>query len=196
MASSRLCSIPDCSKPHEAHGWCSAHYQRQRKYGDPLGGGPEKGQAQRFYREVVLTDERGADDPCLIWPFTTHRGYAKVKSSDEMALVSRLVCEERHGPAPTPDHEAAHSCGKGQLSCVTKAHLRWATRKENAQDTVAHGTSLRGERNRNARLTAADVRRIRAIKDRATKTQIAGMYGVTRSNVGHILSGRSWSWLP
>lgn len=36
----RTCSIDGCDKPHFAGGWCSGHWQRNRRYGDPLGGGP------------------------------------------------------------------------------------------------------------------------------------------------------------
>lgn len=36
MATSRLCSIPDCDKPFNAKGFCQRHYIRFLKYGDPL----------------------------------------------------------------------------------------------------------------------------------------------------------------
>lgn len=36
----RTCSIDGCAKPHYARDWCMAHWQRNRKYGTPLGGGP------------------------------------------------------------------------------------------------------------------------------------------------------------
>lgn len=39
---SRTCSIEGCDKRHEARGWCESHYQRWKKHGDPLGGGPPK----------------------------------------------------------------------------------------------------------------------------------------------------------
>lgn len=31
-----LCSIEDCPKPARTRGWCAAHYEHWRKYGDPL----------------------------------------------------------------------------------------------------------------------------------------------------------------
>lgn len=34
------CSIDGCGKPHYARGWCQAHLIRNRRYGDPLAGGP------------------------------------------------------------------------------------------------------------------------------------------------------------
>lgn len=36
------CKIKDCGRAIDARGWCRGHYQRWRKYGDPLAGGPIK----------------------------------------------------------------------------------------------------------------------------------------------------------
>lgn len=30
------CSIDDCNKPHFCRGWCTAHYSRWQRHGDPL----------------------------------------------------------------------------------------------------------------------------------------------------------------
>lgn len=34
-ACSRLCTMPDCDKPHSAKGLCKTHHTRLRRYGDP-----------------------------------------------------------------------------------------------------------------------------------------------------------------
>ena len=39
----RLCSIPDCPKPHQAKGYCRDHYQKMRLYGDALAVRPKNG---------------------------------------------------------------------------------------------------------------------------------------------------------
>ena len=31
----RLCSVEGCWEPHQARGWCTTHYERVRKYGEP-----------------------------------------------------------------------------------------------------------------------------------------------------------------
>lgn len=36
----RTCAAPDCHRPVNCRGWCPAHYQRWKKYGDPLAGPP------------------------------------------------------------------------------------------------------------------------------------------------------------
>lgn len=38
----RICSIPDCSRKHASRGWCGAHYERWKRHGDPLSGGPNQ----------------------------------------------------------------------------------------------------------------------------------------------------------
>ncbi len=32
----RICSLPECSNPRRAWGYCNAHYLKAKKYGDPL----------------------------------------------------------------------------------------------------------------------------------------------------------------
>ena len=41
------CSIDGCGKPRYQLGWCRAHYSRNRRHGDPLGGGPPREPGRR-----------------------------------------------------------------------------------------------------------------------------------------------------
>lgn len=50
--------------------------------------------------------------------------------------LERHMCKLKNGDPPTPDHEAAHSCGNGKHGCINPNHLRWATDAENMADTV------------------------------------------------------------
>jgi hypothetical protein len=163
------------------------------RHGDPLGGGPTQREPQLFYEETVLKFE-GAD--CLIWPYARNaKGYGRVLRDGKPRIVSRRVCEEINGPPPTPEHDAAHSCGNGHLGCVTKAHISWKTPKENSADMIAHGRSQRGESHYGAKLTEAQVREIRELKGRVAQRQISEGYGISQSNVSLIQRGKSWDWL-
>lgn len=158
MATSRLCSIPDCGKaaPSNRKGWCEAHYTRWHRHGDPLAGGTSKGEVERYFCDVVMAYD---GDECLLWPFAKlPSGYPKMNDG----YAHRRVCEEAHGPAPTPEHEAAHSCGNGRLSCVTKRHLSWKTHVENESDKMLHGTRPTGEHHHGAKLSDDDVLEIRS----------------------------------
>lgn len=192
MAYSRICSVEGCGKPYWGRGYCSSHYQRWRRNGDPLAGRTPEGEPRRFYEEVVLAYE-GND--CLRWPYSTTAGYGTIHHAGRSALVSRCVCEEIYGPPPTPEHQAAHSCGKGHEGCVAKAHLSWKTRVENEEDKLAHGTRYRGEQHGWAKITEADAREIIALKGHMLQRDIAAMFGISRPAVGLIHQGKNWAWL-
>lgn len=192
MANSRLCSIPDCGKPHLARGWCNAHWLRWSRYGDPLAGGTYAGEPLKYFNEVVLPY---TGDDCLIWPYGKTKGYGVVWIGDRTHYVSRLVCEHENGSPTASNDEASHSCGKGHLGCVTRNHLRWATPKENTADKRAHNTHLRGEKTNGAKLTEADVIKIRSMRGELSQGQLAKRFNVTQGAISRIQSRKVWDWL-
>jgi len=182
MATTRICSVEGCGKKHYARNYCTKHYAIWRIHGNPYGIGTKHGEPARYFREVVLPYD---GDECLTWPFgKTPTGYGKLNGK----IASRLLCEEANGPPPTPDHDAAHSCGKGHLGCVTKRHLSWKTRAENMADQLMHGTRLRGERNAMAKISDEQASVIREIAPFAPYALIAAHYGVSVQHVGKIVN--------
>lgn len=132
-----LCSIEGCDRPiySRKFGWCGAHYRRGLRHGDPLVGRTHDGEPHRFLAEEVIPY---SGEKCLDWPYARDgRGYARIRLDGKARLVSRVVCEHAYGAPPTSDHQAAHSCGRGQFGCVTPSHLRWATQSENEADKIA-----------------------------------------------------------
>ena len=193
MANSRLCSIPNCGKPHLARGWCSAHYNRRRNHGDPLGGGTPKGAALLFAQEAASYQKAA----CLFWPYAKNSdGYGNLWVSGAPTLAHRYVCKLAHGSAPSELHEAAHSCGNGHLGCVNPLHLSWKTRTENEKDKDAHGTKIKGEAHRSAKLTEDQVRKIRSLRGVLSQSQLAQIYGVSIPNISGIQQRKIWGWLP
>jgi len=186
-----LCQVNGCDRPQKNRGWCSMHYQRWWKHGDPLAGGTPLGEPMRYFREVVLPFH---GDECLIWPYARDQnGYAKLAGVGDTQYVSRLACEEANGPPPTSKHEAAHICGRGHLGCVNLGHLLWKTHKANQHDRFAHGTHTRGEQHPGSKLTERDVREIRELSKNMRQAGIARKYGVSRRAVGMILTGKNWA---
>jgi hypothetical protein len=100
-------------------------------------------------------------DWCLIWPFSrSQTGYAMF--GEDKIRVHRVMCEHRHGPAPTPEHYAAHSCDRGHEGCVNQWHLNWKTPSENQFDRHKDGEVLP------ARKLTADAARHRPASCRST----------------------------
>lgn len=132
-------------------------------------------------------------DDCLIWPWGNRRGYAVVSVNGKQPFATRVMCELRYGPPPTPSHESAHSCGRGHLGCVNPNHLSWKTRSDNQRDRRRHGTHGKGRWNHvKFKLTPEKVAQIRAIGSSKSKQEIGIIFGITPSNVAKILKYQSW----
>lgn len=186
-----LCSI--CGKPARTKGYCNAHYTRLRRHGDPLGGRTSPGEPIRFVHEVALHHTGGG---CLKWPFGKNKdGYGQLWIDGKLAVASRYVCKLVRGAPPTPDHEAAHSCGKGHEACIAPGHMSWKTNVENQSDRLEHGTHTRGERSVHAKLTQATVIEILTMKGIESQRVIAARFGVAPQTVSSIQRGKSWAWV-
>jgi len=109
-------------------------------------------------------------------------------------LIHRLVATAFIGPPPTREHECAHWDNDRLNNRVT--NLRWATKTENQLDKHRHGTMppQRGSLNHVARLTESDVVEMKRLRRAGLfNRQIAQRFGVCRSLVCLINSGKRWS---
>lgn len=186
----KTCSVNDCGRRHEAHGFCRKHYARFKRHGDPLGGTTERWAAQNFMNNIVLMFTA---EECLTWPFGDNsHGYGVYHSAGKTIAAHIYVCAKVHGERPSRDYEAAHSCGNGHLACVNPRHLRWATRSQNQLDRRTHGTVLAGERNPRAKLSEDNVIAIRALCGKRSQREIAIMFGVSQMIISKISRGLLW----
>ena len=128
-------------------------------------------------------------DECLVWPFSTTNGYGMLGYYGRVFYAHRMMCELTRGPAPSPNHEASHSCGNGHKGCVSPHHIRWKTKSDNQRDRAKHGTKSRGWR---GKLTMAQADKIRALRGKKPQREIAEMFGVSRANVSLIQNNKAW----
>ena len=195
MAPIRLCSIPDCGKPRWRREYCSGHYQRMMKHGDPLAGGTSQGICMKWLED----HSSHVGDECLIWPFGTFgNGYAKVydPSDRKTKSATNIMCRRAHGEPPSDKHEGCHSCAGGPKACINPGHLRWGTKSENAADRLLDGTANRGIRHGIAKLDDNDVRTIREMAKSQSQTFVGSHFGVCQQTVSDIVTRRNWAWLP
>lgn len=124
------CTVDGCNRRDRVTlGFCSMHYQRLKRNGDPLNVGTPRGEASRWLREHVAYQERA----CLEWPFHRQpKGYGKLTIGGRDVGAHREMCRLAHGDKPGAQFEVAHACDNP--SCVNPKHLRWATRQENHDD--------------------------------------------------------------
>lgn len=77
--------------------------------------------------------------------------------------------------------------------CCNPSHLFLGTKADNSADMVAKGRSKRGNLRPQAKLTADDVRAIRASVEK--QAVLAARYGVRQSHISSIRSHHAWPWL-
>ena len=170
---------------------CSRHFDRFLHNGSPTAG--RDADAARLFAEAALKYD-GED--CLLWPFSGGgNGYGRIQWGDKRRYVHQLACEAANGPKPSPEYQAAHECGNGSKGCCNPRDMSWKTRAENEADKLRHGTHQFGERNRQAKLTEADVREMRRFRGKVPVSELSKKYGVNITHVHRILRGERWGWL-
>ncbi len=188
-----FCAFPGCDNPKSqkaALGLCNSHYWQHHKGRELTPLSYRRNRCVPWIEEHTTYD----GDDCLIWPFqrAQESGVAMVKFKGKQGPATRVMCEMAHGKPPTPQHEAAHSCGKGHLGCISPKHLRWATHTENLADQLQHGTRIRGEKQHFAFLTENIVMEIRALAGSMPQAAIARRFCLRPQHVGKIINRKLW----
>ena len=78
-------------------------------------------------------------------------------------------------------------------ACVNPKHLFLGTQQDNMADKKEKGRNRVGERHQNSRLSLADVIKIRVSAHRGySQKEIATLFGISQSQVSHIVTGKQW----
>lgn len=162
----------------------------------------KRGNGRAYNFLLALVVHQG--DECVTFPFSRNdEGYGCMSYDRKRYKAHRLMCELRHGPAPTAEHTAAHSCGKGHEGCVNPNHLDWKTQSENVADRKTHGTQVSSRWGYKGRLTEQQVQYVRDMRGLKSHRALARELGVSNSCVTGLLTGKTWlpnpkirAWLP
>lgn len=159
------CSIEGCGRDHSARGWCSAHYRRWRRHGDPEAYAcyPDAAQAFNAYTRQ--------DGECIIWTGARNaQGYGVMGGRAKGSrLAHRYAWTVEHGPIPDGLF-VDHVCHNP--ACVKIDHLRLAT--------IAQNTMNRGGAQANH--TSTGIRNVYPNHDRYM-VRVHGKYGGTYDTI-------------
>ena len=192
------CSVDDCARPVMSRGWCSLHYQRWERHGDPLGG--------RFYRPRGLTEREAfawympGDPPppneCWDWTGGLAAGrYGNLRGDGGRLIMAHVASHKiynTHDPITAEKPCVLHSCDRP--ICCQPAHLHAGTQIENIREALERRRHTHGGRHYRARLKEPDVLFIR--QSTLPNVALANMFGVHANTISCIRLRKSWKHLP
>jgi hypothetical protein len=142
----------------------------------------------RFMDKVLPEPNSG----CWLWTATVnddgygHFGVARSRPEKAHRVSYRLF----KGEIP----KGLFVCHKCDVpGCVNPDHLFLGTPKANARDRDQKKRTAVGRQNGRAKLTEDLVLSIRSLSNVSSERQIARLFGIHRSTVNAVLSGRTWS---
>ena len=143
----------------------------------------------------------GAPTGCWLWTAGTfHNGYGEVRARGRKQRAHRVSYEEANGKGSAIGFVVRHKCDTP--ACVNPDHLEIGTQADNNRDRDMRGRQVtpKGEANRSAKLTEADVRMIRETYVRYSRTHghrgLARQFGVGHSVIGDIIRQETWKHVP
>lgn len=119
-------------------------------------------------------------------------GYKRVSVRGRGKDIHILLALTFIGPKPSPTHIVRHLNGDRLDNRIN--NLMWGTYQDNSNDSVRHGTSLAGEKNKNAKITAADVVEIRSrFSNGEKRSSLAQEFGLVESSISNIVRRATWA---
>lgn len=142
-------------------------------------------------RGRVAADEQSG---CWLWRGSlSAEGRAVLQrfAHESKTSAARLAYETFRGAIPAGKF-VCHTCDNP--ACVNPDHLFLGTPADNSADMARKGRAARGEKNAQAKLTASQVRDIRASSE--SVRALSRRYGVGRVNIKNARDGRTWAHVP
>lgn len=147
---------------------------------------------KQHYKSGLVTKHFYAG--CNLKPGLASNGYLTVSLScnggRKSVSVQYLVLTAFVGPRPE-GFVIRHLNGKRQDNNLN--NLAWGTHTQNRADADAHGTSVRGEGYRTAKLTEMGARVARRLHYRVPQSQLAKLFKVSPAAIQAVHDGRTWT---
>lgn len=145
----------------------------------------------RFWNTVKIDEP----DNCWLWDGAKdgrfgygHFYITATKGNRKHIPAHRYAYEWANGIKP--NGQVLHSCDVP--ACVNPYHLRDGTHQENMDDRNARKRTAKGERSGPAILKWEQVREIKTLRGVETSAALGKRFGVCRSTISHIWTGRLW----
>ena len=132
----------------------------------------------------------GLDSPCHECNSHTRgtKKYIKIWRDGKSISLHRFIYQQGHNKTLPPDIFVRHKCDN--MKCINILHLIEGTVKDNAEDALRRGRTLRGEKAGPAKLTESDV--VLILRSPLSHAELGRMFNVNSNTIGCIRKRKSW----
>ena len=140
---------------------------------------------ERFWEKVDKSDG------CWLWKASLRNGYGDIWINGHHVAAHRVAWELINGAIPE-GVEVLHKCDNPP--CVRPDHLFLGTVADNVRDSKNKGRRAPqdGENNPAHLLTASQVKEIKQLRGKLSQRKIGEKFGVARTTIENILTGKQW----
>ena len=185
----KKCSVLSCDRDSFQKGFCSRHYYRWAKYGDPHITKQVQFHGltveERFWKYVKKTPD------CWEWVGSKMQNYGMLNVGGKPKLASRLSWEIHYGPIPA-NKMVLHKCDNP--SCTNPEHLYIGNQFNNMADMWNRGRAnpghVFGEKHGMSKLTDEAVRFIRQSTDKTGV--LAAQFNVSKTTIQYVRTRKCW----
>lgn len=155
------------------------------------------GKITKSGKEIILEKQENGCIKCLSH-CTDKDGYVRIRYKGKHDRLFRVLYQQKYGEIPK-GLVLRHLCNNSW--CVNVKHLKVGNHKENAQDMINCGRSLKGKnnfkingiKNGSNKLTEKEVKEI--YLSNLEYTALSKKYNVSKTNISYIKNKKQWKWL-
>lgn len=196
----QVCSLDGCSRPRIGRGYCGKHYQRWRKYGDPMKTqicrSDDEDFEARFWEQANPTadvtkcwlwggaiNESGYGKMCLKRPYSYLQGVGRTVMTHRLAYAMYY----KNDPG---ELVVRHRCDTPQ--CINPHHLILGTVADNNADKKQRGGYFKGGHLKRVYLDENQVRTVRRrVEAGDSRRKIAREMSTSHKVISNIATGKT-----
>lgn len=184
------CTTQGCMSQPKAKGLCQMHYQRLIKRGCTGSAHSERPRFDNKESALLAHGWTVEGSGCWEWNGPVSEGRGVLMIDGQRHYAYRAAYETWVGPIPD-GNVICHRCDNP--ICMNPDHLFAGTQLDNIDDMTVKGRSIHGIKHHRAVLSEADVARVvDLISSGIPQSRIAAKFGVARTTISAISTGRSW----
>ena len=142
----RVCSVPQCGRPHRARSLCKAHYSEYHSRGIPMPPATNQRTPEGRFERFI---DRTHPDGHWLWTGALSSGYGVMGNGYRMMYVHRWSYEHFVGPVPD-GLIVGHECHDLDLTCMGGECIHRRCARPEHLKPMAHADNIRAGRSAQA----------------------------------------------